>query len=476
MTDDVRLLSRTTTIATDYLASLATRPVGRPVDLAALRTAMGGPLPETPTDPLTVVEELAAAADPGLIASAGGRYFGFVIGGSLPAALAADWLTSAWDQNAGLYVISPAAAVAEEVAGGWLVELLGLPVGTSVGFVTGATMANFTALAAARRAVLERAGWDVERHGLQGAPPVTVVTHGGTHVTVYASLQMLGLGREGEGVRVAATDDQGRMRPDALREALAGIDGPVIVCLQAGNVNTGAFDPFEELIPIAHERGAWVHIDGAFGIWAAAVPSLQHLMAGSAAADSWSTDAHKWLNVPYDSGLVFVRDAAAHHGAMTLGAAYYIETEGGERDNYNWTPESSRRARGFSILAALRSLGRSGLVDLIERDCAHARRMAERLSAGPGVRILNDVVLNQTLVRFEADGDDPDGTAGDRRTRAVIDAVQRDGTCWLGGTTWAGRAAMRVSVTSWRTTEDDIERSAAAILACLAAVDQGQAG
>jgi glutamate/tyrosine decarboxylase-like PLP-dependent enzyme len=337
-------------------------------------------------------------------------------------------------------------------------------------------MANFTALAAARHAILERAGWDVERHGLQGAPPVTVITHGGTHVTVYASLQMLGLGREGEGVRIAATDDQGRMRPDALREALDGIDGPVIVCLQAGNVNTGAFDPFEELIPIAHERGAWVHVDGAFGIWAAAVPSLQHLMAGSAAADSWSTDAHKWLNVPYDSGLVFVRDAAAHHGAMRLGAAYYIETEGGERDNYNWTPESSRRARGFSVLAALRSLGRSGLVDLIERDCAHSRRMAERLSAGPGVRILNDVVLNQTLVRFEADGDDPDGSAGDRRTRAVIDAVQRDGTCWLSGTIYEGRAAMRVSVTSWRTTEDDIERSAAAILACLAAVDEGRGG
>ena len=332
---------------------------------------MGGPLPDGPTDPLAVVEELAAAADPGLVASAGGRYFGFVIGGSLPAALAADWLTSAWDQNAGLYVISPAAAVAEEVAGGWLVELLGLPAGTSVGFVTGATMANFTALAAARHAVLARTGWDVERHGLQGAPPVTVITHGGTHVTVYASLQMLGLGREGERVRKVAADEQGRMRPDALREALAGVDGPVIVCLQAGNVNTGAFDPFDELIPIAHERGAWVHIDGAFGIWAAAVPSLRHLMAGSAAADSWSTDAHKWLNVPYDSGLVFVRDAAAHHAAMTLGAEYYIETEGGERDNYNWTPESSRRARGFSVLAALRSLGRSGLVDLIERNCAH---------------------------------------------------------------------------------------------------------
>jgi glutamate/tyrosine decarboxylase-like PLP-dependent enzyme len=472
MTDEARLLSRTASIATEYLASLATRPVGPTVDLAALREAMGGPLPDGPTDPLTVVEDLAVAAEPGLVASAGGRYFGFVVGGSVPAALGADWLTGAWDQNAGLYVLSPAAAVAEEVAAAWLVDLLGLPAGTSVGFVTGATMANFTALAAARHGVLARAGWDVERHGLQGAPQVTVITHGGSHITIYASLQMLGLGREGDRVGKIAADDQGRMQPDALREALADIDGPVIVCMQAGNVNSGAFDPFEELIPIAHDRGAWVHVDGAFGIWAAAVPSMRHLMAGSLDADSWSTDAHKWLNVPYDSGLAFVRDAAAHHAATTLGAEYYIETEGGERDNYNWTPESSRRARGFAVLAALRSLGRSGVVDLIERNSAHARRMAERLSTGPRVRILNDVVLNQTLVRFEADGDDPDGSAGDRRTRAVIEAVQRDGTCWLGGTTWAGRAAMRISISGWRTTEDDIERSATAILACLAAVDE----
>ena len=348
MTDDARLLARTAALATDYLGSLATRPVGGPVDLEALRAALGGPMPDDPSDPLSVVEGLAAAAEPGLVASAGPRYFGFVIGGGLPAALGADWLTSAWDQNAGLYVISPAAAVAEEVAAAWLVDLLGLPADTSVGFVTGATMANFTALAAARHGVLAKVGWDVERHGLQGAPPVTVVTHGGTHVTVYASLQMLGLGREGDRVRVVAADDQGRMRPDALREVLATIDGPVIVCAQAGNVNTGAFDPFDELVPIAHERGAWIHIDGAFGIWAAAVPSMSHLMRGHAAADSWSTDAHKWLNVPYDSGLVFVRDAAAHHAAMTLGAAYYIETAGGERDNYNWVPESSRRARGFA--------------------------------------------------------------------------------------------------------------------------------
>ena len=474
MTDDMtkgsRLLERTAEIAGDYRASLGTRPVGRPVDLAALRRSLGGPLPDGPTDALTVIEDLAGAVDPYLVASAGPRYFGFVFGGGLPAALAADWLTSTWDQNAVLYVASPAAAVAEEVAAGWLVDLLGLPAGTSVGFVTGATMANFTAMAAARRAVLARLGWDVDRDGLQGAPLVTVITHEGSHVTVAASLGMLGLGREGDRVRRIASDEQGRMRPDALRRELAGIDGPVIVCAQAGNVNSGAFDPLEEIVSIAHDSEAWVHVDGAFGIWAAAVPSLRHLMRGYREADSWSTDAHKWLNVPYDSGLVFVRDAAAHHQAMTLGAAYYIETEGAERDPYNWVPESSRRARGFTVLAALRSLGRQGLIDLVERDCALARQMAERL-AGPGVTILNEVVLNQVLVRFGVNVD-PDGAIGDARTRAVIDAAQRDGTCWLGGTMWAGRAAMRVSVSGWQTTPGDIDRSADAILACLDEVDR----
>jgi glutamate/tyrosine decarboxylase-like PLP-dependent enzyme len=474
-TDTGHLLARTAELATEYLTSLDDRPVAKPVDLAALRAAMGGPLPDGPTDPIEVVESLARAADAGIVATAGPRYFGFVIGGSLPAALGADWLTSAWDQNAGLYAISPAAAVAEEVAAAWLVELLGLPEATSVGFVTGATMANFTALAAARHGVLAQAGWDVERHGLQGAPPVTVVTHGGSHVTVYASLQMLGMGREGEGVRRIGADDLGRMRVAELRELLDRIDGPTIVCAQAGNVNTGAFDPFEEIVAVAHERGAWVHIDGAFGIWAAAVPSLQHLMAGYRGADSWSTDAHKWLNVPYDSGLVFVRAAANHHAATTLGAEYYIETTGTERDPYNWTPESSRRARGFAVLAALRSLGRQGLIDLVERDCAGARRMADQLAGAPNVRILNEVVLNQVLVRFEADGDDPDGSLGDARTRALIGAVQRDGTCWLSGTTWQGRAAMRFSVSGWQTSAADIDRSAAAILACLSDVDRGRA-
>ena len=480
MTDTRALLTQTADMAAAWLDDLERRPVGGPVDLDALRRAMGGPVPETGSDPLEIVQSLAASADPGLVGTAGPRYFGFVIGGSLPAALATDWLVSAWDQNAAMYVISPAAAVAEEVAGEWLVDLLGLPSGTSVGFVTGATMANFTALAAARHSVLAAAGWDVERLGLQGAPPVTVVTHEGTHVTVYASLQMLGMGREGDRVRRIPADDQGRMRPDALRESLTTIDGPVIVCTQAGNVNTGAFDPFDELVPIAHERRAWVHVDGAFGIWAAAVPSMRDRMRGHDLADSWSTDAHKWLNVPYDSGLVFVRDKAAHHAAMTLGAAYYVETGGSERDNYNWVPESSRRARGFAVLAALRSIGRAGLVDLIERGSRLARRMADHLAKGPRVSILNDVVLNQVLVRFEAAESDganaDDASAGDRRTRAVIDAVQRDGTCWLGGTTWQGRAAMRVSVSSWKTTEDDIDRSAEAIPRCLAGVDDVPAG
>ena len=471
MTDYARLLDRTAELASAYLGSIDARPVAQPVDLAALRSAMGGPLPDGPSDPVRVIEDLARTADPGLVASAGPRYFGFVVGGGVPASLAADWLASAWDQNGAMYAMSPAAAVAEEVAAAWLVELLDLPAGTSVGFVTGATMANFTALAAARHGVLARVGWDVERLGLQGAPPVTVVTHGGTHVTVYASLQMLGMGREGDRVRRIAADDQGRMRPDVLREVLAGIDGPTIVCAQAGNVNSGAFDPLDEIVRIAHEHEAWVHVDGAFGIWAAGVPSLRAHMHGHREADSWSTDAHKWLNVPYDSGLAFVRDAAAHHAAMSLGAAYYVVAADSQRDGFDWTPESSRRARGFAVLAALRSLGRSGFVELIERDCALARRMAATLGSGPRVTILNEVVLNQVLVRFEADGDDPDGTGGDARTREVIAAVQRDGTCWLGGTTWAGRAAMRVSVSGWQTTEADIDRSAAAILACLAAVD-----
>ena len=377
----------------------------------------------------------------------------------LPAALAADWLTSAWDQNAGLYVIGPAAAVAEETAGAWLAELFGLPAGVSVGFTTGATMASFTGLAAARHALLARSGWDVERQGLFGAPEIPVVVSDESHVTIFAALQMLGMGRER--VTRVATDDQGRMRADALREALAAIDRPALVCAQAGNVNTGGFDPLPAIVEAVRGNGGWLHVDGAFGLWAAADPARRHLVEGVGDADSWTTDAHKWLNVPYDSGLSFTADPAAHHAAMTLGAAYYVETTGGERDAYNWVPESSRRARGFAVWAALRQLGRSGLAEMIGRTSDHARRFAAGLDGAPGTRVLNDVVLNQVLVRFE----DPSGKveAGDARTDAVIAAIQADGTLWLGGTRWHGLRAMRISVSGWATSEADVDASLAVI-------------
>ena len=470
MTDRRALLDRTAELANDFLDRLPNRPVGRPTDLEKLRAALGGPLPDDPRDPIEVIEGLARGAEPGLIGSAGPRYFGFVVGGSVPAALAADWLTSAWDQNTGLYVLSPAAAVAEEVAGAWLIDLFGLPSGSSVGFTTGATMASFTAIAAARHAVLERAGWQVEDDGYVGAPPIEVVVSDESHVTIFASLQMLGLGRKR--VHRVAVDAQGRMRADALRETLAGLDGPIIVTAQAGNVNTGAFDPMPGIVEAVRAKpNAWLHVDGAFGIWAAAVPSMRHLVAGIEGADSWTTDAHKWLNVPYDSGIVICRDPAPHHAAMTLGAAYYVESAGAERDNYNWVPESSRRARGFTVHAALQSLGRSGLAAMIERGSTLAGRMADRLAEAPGVTILNDVVLNQVLVRFTPPGVAESAATApntdiDAFTRKVIGAVQADGTCWLGGTTWHGMAAMRISVSNWSTTEADADVSVEAILRC----------
>jgi glutamate/tyrosine decarboxylase-like PLP-dependent enzyme len=464
MDDRRRLLGRTAELANDFLDRLPDRPVGSKADIASLRATLGGPLPDGQGDPIEVVEALAHGAGPGLVGTAGPRYFGFVVGGSLPAALAADWLTSAWDQNTGLYALSPASAVAEEVAASWLIDVFGLPEGSSVGFTTGATMASFTALAAARNRVLQRAGWNVETDGYVGAPPIAVVVSDESHVTIFVSLQMLGLGRER--VHRVPTDGQGRMRADALREILDRLDGPIIVNAQAGNVNTGAFDPLPEIAAAVRGKpNAWLHVDGAFGLWAAVVPELRSQIAGLAEADSWTTDAHKWLNVPYDSGIVIVRDAAAHHASMTLGAAYYVETAGGERDNYNWVPESSRRARGFPVYAALKSLGRSGLADMIARCCGLARRMADGLRGAEGVTILNDVVLNQVLVRF-APPDGGDAAATDDFTRRVVAAVQADGTCWLGGTTWHGLAAMRISVSNWSTTEADADLSVAAILRC----------
>jgi glutamate/tyrosine decarboxylase-like PLP-dependent enzyme len=461
-----RALEEAAARAVEFLRGLPERPVAARIGADELRTRLGGPLPEGPSDPAEVVAQLAKLAEDGVVASAGPRYFGFVVGGGLPAALGADWLTATWDQNAGLFALSPAAATVEDACAGWLVDLLGLPATVTTGFVTGGLMANFTCLAAARHQVLAAAGWDVERDGLAGAPPVRLVVGAERHVTVDIALRYLGFG-SGH-LRVVPADGQGRMRPDALREELAAAEGPTIVCAQAGNVNTGAFDPLRPICDAARRHGAWVHVDGAFGLWAAASPALRHLVDGLERADSWATDAHKWLNVPYDSGLAFVAHPDAHRAAFSKVASYFITGKQEERDPDAFTPEASRRARGFPVWAALRSLGRSGVAALVERCCAHARRFADALGQAPGVEVLNEVVLNQVLVRFPDPGGDHDA-----RTREVIRRVQADGTLWLGGTTWHDMAAMRVSVSGWATTEEDVDRSVEAILRAAAAAGAG---
>jgi len=457
-------LEAAATHAARFLRGLAERPVAASAGAEELRARLGGPLPDGPSDPAEVVAQLAKLADDGLVASAGPRYFGFVVGGSLPAALAADWLAAAWDQNAGLFVLGPAAATVEDVAAGWLTELLGLPATATCGFVTGGLGANFGGLAAARNHMLARAGWDVERDGLVGAPPVEVVVGAERHVTIDVALRYLGLG-SGR-VRVVPADDQGRMDAAALPEVLAALKGPTIVCAQAGNVNTGAFDPLPAICAAGHDHGAWVHVDGAFGLWAGASPALRHLVAGVEQADSVATDAHKWLNVPYDSGLVFVAHPQAHLAAFAKVASYLTPAQGGARDPDGFVPEASRRARGFPVWAALRSLGRSGVAELVERCCGNARRFADALAAADGVEVLNEVVLNQVLVRFPDPGGDHDG-----RTREVVRRVQAGGTLWLGGTTWHGMAAMRISVSNWSTTDADVDRSVAAILQATREVD-----
>jgi glutamate/tyrosine decarboxylase-like PLP-dependent enzyme len=442
---DRTLLTDAMERAARYLEGLPDRAVApRPEALAAL-AAFDGPLPEGPADPRDVLARLDDVGSPATVASAGPRYFGFVIGGTVPAALAATWLASAWDQDAGLAIAGPSAARLEEVALGWLADVLHLPRGVAGAFVTGATMANFTALAAARHRLLQRAGWDVEADGLFGAPPLTVVVGGEVHVSIGKALSMLGLGRSR--VVRAPVDGQGAIRADALPP----LDGRTILCIQAGNVNTGAFDPAAELCAAARKAGTWVHVDGAFGLWAAAAPARAHLAAGLDAADSWTLDAHKWLNVPYDSGVAMTTDGEAMRAAMSISAAYLTPAAGRDPDDY--TPELSRRARGVEVWAALASLGRAGVADLVERCCRHAARFAEGLRAG-GVEVLNDVRLNQVLVTF---GDD-------ETTRRVVAGVQADGTCWCGGTVWRGRAAMRISVSSWATTDADVEMSIAAIL------------
>jgi glutamate/tyrosine decarboxylase-like PLP-dependent enzyme len=451
------LLQRTAELAADFLESLDGHPVWPPATVEELRASLGGALQDEPVDPRTVIEELTRAAEPGVVGIPSGRYFGFVIGGAVPASLAADWLTSVWDQNAGLVVGGPSAAVVEEVAGAWLKELLGLPASASFSFVTGCQMAHVTALAAARHAVLERVGWDVERNGLASGPAIHVLLGGKRHVTIDRALRLLGLGSEAA-IRADA-DDQGRIRHDALAEALRAVEGPAIVCAQVGEVNTGAVDPLPEIADLCAETGAWLHVDGAFGLWASASPAFRPLLAGVERADSWATDAHKWLNVPYDCGLAFVAHPDAHRAAMRLVAEYLVVDEKATRDAMDWTPEFSRRARGFAVYAALRSLGRSGVAELVERCCRHARTFGEELARLPGCEILNEIVLNQVLFRF---GDDA-------TTSAVLAAVQGSGEAWMSGTTWDGRAAIRISVSNWRTSDEDVARTLAAFRHAVAA-------
>ncbi|MCM3780402.1 pyridoxal phosphate-dependent decarboxylase family protein [Microbacterium hydrocarbonoxydans] len=436
--------------ATEFLDGVTERPVWPRADLATMLDAFGGPLPEHGAEPASVVEELATRADPGLVAIPGGRFFGFVIGATHPAALAADWLVSAWDQNSGSSTLTPATVAIERVAGQWMLELFDLPRTASVGFVTGGQMANFTCLATARHAVLTRIGWDLAELGLANSPPVRFVVGADRHGSIDRAARFLGIGLAG--ITVVEADEQGRMRPEGLDETLDRTQGPAIVCLQAGEVHTGAFDDFEALIPIARRHGAWVHVDGAFGLWAAASPRLQALTAGMQDADSWATDAHKTLNVPYDCGMAIVRDPADSIAAFRTGGDYLMYTS---LDPWDVTPELSRRARGVPAWAALRSLGREGVADLIDRLHANAVAMATGLASIPSVTVVNDVDYTQVMFRLETDD----------ATRALGEAILLDGTAAVTGAQWQGRATLRCSMSSWVTTDVDVTRTVAAIRA-----------
>ena len=440
------LLNESAARAITYLENIDQRGIAPDPDAVHALHALDEPLQEERTDPHEILRILDEICSPATLATTSGRFFGYVIGGSLPVTLAANWLAGAWDQNTGLYTATPATAHVEQVALSWLIDLFGLPPESGGAFVTGATVANLCGLATGRHVVLNQAGWDVEADGLFGAPPITVIIGEEAHPVLFKALGLLGLGRKR--VILVPTDEQGRMRIDELPK----ISGPTIVCLQAGNINTGAFDPFEPIIDLVHAAGGWVHVDGAFGLWAAATPSLAHLTAGVAQADSLATDAHKYLNVPYDSGLAFVRQPDALRAAMAI-TADYLPTESAERNPSDFTPELSRRARGVEVWAALKYLGKSGVAEMIERTCRHARRFADELSAA-GYQILNDVVLNQVLVSF---GDS-------RTTELIIEDIQKDGTCWMGGTKWHGHTAMRISVSSSATADKDVELSLEAIM------------
>ena len=453
-------LERATELALSYLESLDGAPVCTTTSLAELRRRFVQPLPQAGVDPVTVIDELARDVDGGLLGTAGGRFYGWVIGGGLPAALAADWLTATWDQNAGLYACGPAASVVEEICGTWLKEVLGLPASASYALVTGCQMAHVTCLAAARHAVLSRAGWDVNRDGLTGAPSLRVLTSNEVHGTVTRAVKLLGMGTSN--MAVLPSDAASRLTPEVLGEALAREpERPTIVVLQAGDVNCGAFDPFPELIALAHGAGAWVHIDGAMGLWCNAVPELRHLLAGAELADSWATDGHKWLNVPYDSGYAFVAHPEHHRAGMEHRASYLVHADDA-RDQLDWTPEHSRRARGFATWAALRELGRSGLSDLIARCCRHAHAIVTRIGALPNARALCVPQINQGLVRFYDPRPGATAEDHDRRTDQVMAAINATGEAYFTGTTWRGERCMRVSVSNWRTTADDVDRAVTA--------------
>ena len=465
MTDSTHnTLRRALHHAEAYLSGLESRPVAATVSVDELRARLGVELGAEGINPEQVIDELVAAMEGGILGCAGGRFFAWVVGGALPSALAADWLTSTWDQNAALHACSPAAAVVEEVAGAWLKDLLGLPEQASFAFTTGCQLAHFTALAAARHAVLRDAGWDVNEAGLYGAPRVRVITSEHRHGSVERAVRYLGFGTRN--LVALATDTEGRVAPQALESELQRSRAPAIVVLDAADLNIAAFDTFATLIPIAKSAGAWVHVDGAFGLFARASRSKRHHVAGVEAADSWATDGHKWLNVPFDCGLVFVRDSAAHRAAMTVSAAY-IAAEGRARDQIDWNPEWSRRGRGIVIYAALRELGRSGLEDLVDRTCTYAAALVSRIGALPDVEVLWRPHLNQGLIRFldpRANASDADH---DARTDAVINAINMTGEAFFSGTSWRGKRAMRVSVVNWRTNDADVERTVAAVTSVL---------
>jgi glutamate/tyrosine decarboxylase-like PLP-dependent enzyme len=464
---DRELLQRSTDHAVRFLEGLDERPVAPRAEVEELRASLALPLPADGLDPAAVLDDLVEAAEPGLRGSVGGRFFGWVVGASVPAAVAADWLATTWDQNGAIYATSPAAAVAEEVAGAWLKDLLGLPASASFAVVTGSQMAHVTALAAARQRLLDDRGVDVQRHGLAGAPRLRVLASELRHETIDRAIRLLGVGTD---AIVALPADASGISLTRLDQVLdADPSTPTVVCLQAGELNTGAFDAFGEACELAHARGAWVHVDGAFGLWAGASDRYRHLVAGVEQADSWATDGHKWLNVPYDAGFVFVADRAAHRASLTASASYFEHADSG-RDPMDWNPEWSRRARGFAVYAAIRSLGRSGVADLVDRCCRHARSLVDGIAGLPGAEIVAEPVINQGLVRFTSPrGDD------DAFTDEVIARIQADGVAWFGGTTWGGRRVMRISVSSWRTTDADVERTIEAVRAALESVAAARA-